>query len=114
MKVSEYEVTFNKDCPGWTNSRKINIVFLKIRERYANDLLVRCKKLYLNDVYRLLGLKTTKIGNVVGWIYEENNEVGDNFVDFGINLNGFNPNIKLNFNVDGVITHRHPYLEDWA
>lgn len=110
--VGKYGATFNRDCLNWTNSRKINIAFLKIREQYANDLLVQHKKLYLNEVYMLLGLKTTKIGSVVGWIYEENNEVGDNFVNFGINLNGFNPNIKLDFNVDGDIIHRNPYLEN--
>lgn len=39
---------------------------------------------FLNDVYDMLGIDRTKEGQIVGWVYNKNNEVGDNFVDFGI------------------------------
>ena len=51
-------------------------------------------------------------GQVVGWIYDKDNPVGDNYVDFGLyadNLsysdfaNGFDTAILLDFNVDGNI-----------
>ena len=50
---------------------------------------------------------------IVGWVYDENNEVGDNYVDFGIYdinkpkardfVNGYEKVIVLDFNVDGNI-----------
>ena len=50
---------------------------------------------------------------VVGWIYDEKNPVGDNYVDLGIQelyektendgITDYNPAILLDFNVDGNI-----------
>ena len=61
----------------------------------------------------MLGIHRTKAGNVVGWIYDEKNPVGDNYVDFGIYdihkeqnrdfVNGIERSILLDFNVDGPI-----------
>jgi hypothetical protein len=69
--------------------------------------------LFLNEVYAGLGLSHTKAGAIVGWVFDRNNENGDNFVDFGFlspetdmpydfNL-GKNGAILLDFNVDGII-----------
>ena len=64
------------------------------------------------SVYEMLGLPRTKAGQVVGWIYDKDKPVGDNYVDFGLyadNLsysdfaNGLDPAILLDFNVDGNI-----------
>ena len=86
------------------------MLFLKAQETYANDLLKQKGYLFLNDVYKLLGLSETKSGQIVGWVYDEKNPVGDNFVDFGIYkdygadfINGFGTSILLDFNVDGNI-----------
>lgn len=98
--------------PNWSPINEYNILFLRAREKYANDLLISKKRLFLNEVYEMLGLPRTKAGQVVGWVYDESNPVGDNFVDFGLyadNLsysdyaNGFDPAILLDFNVDGNI-----------
>ena len=67
----------------------------------------------MNDVYDMLGIDRTAIGQEVGWIYDENNPIGDNYVDFGIYdgnrernrafVNGYERVILLDFNVDGYI-----------
>lgn len=98
--------------PHWESNNEYNIMFIKAQENYANDLLRAKKRLFLNDVYEMLGLPRTKAGQVVGWIYDKDNPVGDNYVDFGLyadNLsysdfaNGFDTAILLDFNVDGNI-----------
>lgn len=98
--------------PNWESNNEYNIMFLKAQERYANDLLRSRGHLFLNEVYDMLGLPRSKAGQVVGWVYSEDNPVGDNFVDFGLyadNLsysdyvNGFDPAILLDFNVDGNV-----------
>ena len=55
----------------------------------------------------------TKAGQVVGWVYDPEHPVGDNYVDFGLFdldrervrrfVNGDERNILLDFNVDGNI-----------
>lgn len=61
----------------------------------------------------MFGFPRTKAGQIVGWIYDENNPKGDNFVDFGIYnlnnqsakdfINGWENSIWLDFNVQGNI-----------
>jgi hypothetical protein len=80
---------------------------------FANEKLKAQGYLFLNDVYEMLGIKKCREGQVVGWIYNEKNPVGDNFVDFGIYnyddprardfVNGYERVILLDFNVDGNI-----------
>lgn len=98
--------------PHWESNNEYNLMFLKAQEKYANDLLRAKKRLFLNDVYDMLGLPPTKAGQVVGWVYDAEHPIGDNYVDFGLyadNLsysdfaNGFEPAILLDFNVDGNI-----------
>lgn len=98
--------------PHWEPNNEYNIMFIKAQENYANDLLRAKKRLFLNDVYEMLGLPRTKAGQVVGWVYDKDDPVGDNYVDFGLytdNLsysdfaNGLDPAILLDFNVDGNI-----------
>ena len=96
----------------WTSSNEYNLMFLKKAESFANDKLRINGYLFLNEVYEMLGIPKTKAGQVVGWVYDEKNPVGDNYVDFGLykdNLsysdfvNGYDPAILLDFNVDGNI-----------
>lgn len=98
--------------PHWDENNEYNLMFLKAQENYANDLLRAKKRLFLNEVYEMLGLPRTKAGQIVGWIYDPDNPKADSYVDFGIysdNLsysdyvNGFDPAILLDFNVDGNI-----------
>lgn len=110
---SDYARFFDESCAGWSKDAEANFTFLKCQQNYANDKLKAQGYLFLNDVYKMLGIPATKAGQVVGWIYDEKNPIGDNFVDFGILnvdvervrafVNGYERNILLDFNVDGNI-----------
>lgn len=110
---SPYAKCFDCGCIGWTKDPEYNLMFLKNQERYATDALKSKGFLTLNEVYDMLGIPRTKMGMVVGWIYDEKHPVGDNYVDFGIFdihkpanrdfVNGYERSIWLDFNVDGNI-----------
>lgn len=111
--VSGYARVFDKNNSLFEGDPDFDAFFLKNQQNYANDLLKAKGRLFLNDVYELLGFDKTKAGQIVGWVYDKNNEVGDNYVDFGIfdtdNKNaddffrGLSDFIILDFNVDGNI-----------
>lgn len=108
--LSDYARWFSKDTTlAWNENHDYNMVFLKCQQRYANDKLVATGHLFLNDVYKELGLPTTKAGQIVGWTYDDQNPTGDNFVDFGLleenfeTIDGYSKGILLDFNVDGPI-----------
>ena len=110
---SDYARFFDDGCTGWQKDAELNLVFLKHQQNYANELLQRKGHLFLNEVYDMLGIPRTKAGQIVGWVYDDKNERGDNFVDFGIYdmnrekvrdfVNGYERTILLDFNVDGDI-----------
>ena len=110
---SDYAKFFDEANPNWKNDPEYNLMFLKSQQQYANDLLKARGRLFLNEVYDMLGIDRTKAGQVVGWVYNKENPIGDNFVDFGIYdmskervrafVNGYETNILLDFNVDGNI-----------
>lgn len=112
-EYSDYARFFDEACSGWTKDPELNLMFLKRQQSYANDLLQRRGYLFLNEVYDMLGIPRTKAGQVVGWVYDENCPVGDNYVDFGIYdihrekcrdfVNGYERTILLDFNPDGNI-----------
>ena len=111
--ISQYARFFDESCSSWNKSQFHNQMFLKQQQNYANDLLKSQGYLFLNDVYKMLGMDVAPYGQVVGWIYDEKNPVGDNFVDFGLYdlndeakrlfINGRERTILLDFNVDGNI-----------
>ena len=110
---SDYAKFFDEASPYWQKDPEYNFMFLKSQQQYANDLLKARGRLFLNEVYEMLGIEKTKAGQIVGWVYNPENPIGDNFVDFGIFdmskervrafVNGYEPNILLDFNVDGNI-----------
>lgn len=110
---SIYACCFDEHCFGWDKDPGYNKVFLIQQQNYANELLKTRGHLFLNEVYDMLGVPRTSMGQIVGWIYDEVNPVGDNFVDFGIFdiddeskrlfVNGHEKAIWLDFNVDGPI-----------
>lgn len=111
--VSEFAKFFDDGCTGWTKDPELNLAFLLKQQAFANDKLKANGYLYLNEVYDMLGIPRTKAGQIVGWIYDEKNPIGDNYVDFGIFdsnkvknrdfVNGYERTILLDFNVDGNI-----------
>ena len=126
-ELSGYARYFNENNMHWSEDPQYNMMFLRQNQNWANDKLISQGYLYLNDVYDALGFPKTKAGQVVGWVYDpNNNEHGDNYVDFGIYdlnvkgyrdemandtiaeetqdfVNGYRNSILLDFNVDGNI-----------
>ena len=111
--VSDYARFFDEACSGWEKDSEYNLYFLRLQQQIANDRLIATGHLFLNEVYDMLGIPRTKAGQVVGWVYDKNSSVGDNYVDFGIYdihreksrdfVNGYERSILLDFNVDGYI-----------
>lgn len=113
---SEFARFFDDGCTGWEKDAEWNHKFLNLQQDLANKKLRDQGYLFLNDVYEMLGIPKSQAGFEVGWIYDENNPVGDNYVDFGMYdihnekardfVNGRERTILLNFNVDGPIIRR--------
>lgn len=110
MSLSPYARFFNSSCPGWSKDPEMNKLFLKQIENYMNEKLRAQGYLFLNEVYDQLGMARSKLGQVVGWIYNPENPIGDNYVDFDIYsdrnqdfVNGIETDALLDFNVDGCI-----------
>jgi hypothetical protein len=67
----------------------------------------------LNELREALGLPLTRNCANIGWVYDKNNPVGDNYIDLGIYnirseanrafVNGFEKSVWLDPNVDGEI-----------
>lgn len=110
---SEYAKIFDSGCTGWTKDPELNLMFLRKQQDYFNDRLQAEGYVFLNDVYASLGFPKTKLGQIAGWVYDKNNEIGDNFIDFGIYnvtreanrrfVNGLERSVLLDFNCDGNI-----------
>lgn len=107
-----YSYLYTVGNTGWQKDANKNKVFLIQLQSWWNDKLKAEGVVTLNQVLASLGFQQTQEGLVVGWIYDKNNEKGDNFIDFGMfeateNCDRFNegyePSIWLDFNVDGNI-----------
>lgn len=91
--------------PGY-NSMRINSI-----QNQANDRLNAIGYVFLNDVYKWLGMEPTKAGQAVGWL-KKSNGGRDGFISFGAVehpeygddfLSGDDRAVYLDFNVDGSI-----------
>lgn len=111
-----YTRIFDSLNKNWKPNPGSNFTFLMQQQCFANDKLRNQGHLFLNEVYDMLGFPHTSEGQIVGWIWDPDDEThGDNYVDFGIFdkayksavvrdfINGYEPCIWLDFNVDGVI-----------
>ena len=111
--ASPYTFCFDETAAGWVKDAESNKFFLMRQQDYANEKLKARGYLFLNEVLDMVGIQRCRAGQTVGWIYDENNPIGDNYVDFGmINIysepsrnfmNGLEKSIWLDFNVDGDI-----------
>ena len=108
-EYSPYARYFDDVSPQWQASPELNLTFLRCQQNYANDRLRINKHLFLNEVYDMLGITRSSVGQVVGWVLGPD---GDNYVDFGIYagdrskrafVNGNETSILLDFNVNGVM-----------
>lgn len=113
---SQYARFFDESCPDWKKDPEYNLMFLRRQQDWANEKLKAKGHIFLNEVYDMLGIPRSQTGQIVGWIYDENNPNGDNYVDFGIYdvnserkrafVNGHERSILLDFNVDGTIYNK--------
>lgn len=114
--MTPYTFCFDETSTAWVRDAEANKFFLARQQDYANEKLKSKGYMCLNEVLEMLGLRRTRAGQVVGWIYDENNPIGDNYIDFGIMdirceanrnfMNGLEKSIWLTFNVDGDIVDR--------
>lgn len=105
--LSPYARFFDEGSPNWNQDSEYNRIFIQCQQNYANNLLIARGHLFLNEVYDMLGINRSSAGQVVGWVI---NSDGDNYVDFNMFqahqsgfVNGHEPSILLDFNVDGVV-----------
>lgn len=110
-KLSQYARVFDEvGSTQWTPSPDHNKAFLLMEQNYFNERIKTRGYIFLNEVYERLGFRPTKAGSVVGWVYQNADYEG---IDFGIFtartpkaqdfLNGDEPSIILDFNVQGDI-----------
>lgn len=104
---------FVEDLPEY------NDTWIKTIETAANHKLKTYGYIFLNDVYKMLGMPITPNGVNVGWVlageYGVPVEGHDNFISFDLthvrnkrHNEGLEENVILDFNVDGVITEIFP------
>lgn len=105
--LSPYARLFDATSLHWKKEPELNLFFLKCQQNWAQERLNAQGYLFLNDVYDMLGFEKSTAGQIVGW---RRNGDGDGYVDFGLYeahtlafLSGHEPNIYLDFNVDGQI-----------
>ena len=98
---------------GLSRNSELNKVFLIQTQDAANDKLRLNGILTLNEVYDMLGVQRTAYGQIAGWVYTEDDSIGDAYVDFGIFnvddpkacdfVNGYEKSIIVEFNCIGNI-----------
>lgn len=114
----QYTFVFDETCRGWERDAQLNKTLLLQTQNYFNDKLKRKGYVFLNEVLGELGINHCRMGNIVGWWYDEENPIGDNFIDFGLFdikdenkrqfINGYEKSVWLDFNCDGNILELLP------
>lgn len=113
---SQYARFFDEANINWDKSPEQNMYFLKMVQNQMNDKLKARGHVFLNEVYDALGFDRSEAGQLVGWVWSNDNtamEAGDGYIDFGIFdgndyakrafVNGDERSILLDFNIDGMI-----------
>ena len=85
-----------------------------MQEKAANLYFRAHRKMMLNEVYEMLGIKKSVAGNHVGWIYDKNTPEGDNYIDFRIQEvyreredgDGWEKVYMIDPNVDGMVEEK--------
>jgi hypothetical protein len=108
--ASMYAICFDEASRNWKPEWSYNQMFLSAQQTWANNKLRADGHVFLNDIYRMLGLPDTKAGAVCGWmdggdgddtiifnIFGPDRQMGDNFVQ------GNERSVWIDFNVDGTI-----------
>lgn len=114
---SEYSRFYTDGCKGYCpDDPHLSLLYLRKTQDFLNERLRAKGHVFLNEAYEMLGLPKSPIGQLVGWVYSEGKYIDfgiydlykENSVDF---VNGYEPTILLDFNVDGNITN--VFKEEW-
>ena len=109
--ISDYAKFYDESCEGWDKNPEYNLMTLKANQKYCNHILQTQGYMFLNDVYKIIGIKPTLAGQTVGWVVDPKDPHAT-YIDFGIFntnranrrfVNGLEPVILLDFNVQGDI-----------
>lgn len=116
---SEYSVIYDESNPNFRGDRLMDRSFILGQQNYLNDQLRLHGHVYLNQAYEALGFPHTVAGAIVGWVLRDDpkqmkEEGRDGYVSFGLFdanndpatqefMNGTNPSVILDFNVDGIM-----------
>ena len=106
---SPYDLIFDEMIDEWQPDAQYNKWHLAQVEDTANRRLRTQGYLFLNDVYRMIGRYNSGAmivkpeGQIVGWLYDPNNETLQNCVKLGLDKMHGDRNVVLHFNVDGPI-----------
>ena len=105
--ATPYSYYYDAANPTWDADPGYNINFLQNQQKWADDQLKKHGHLFLNEVFDLIKIPRTPEGQIAGWIYDTT-DGKDCYVDFGFSKSGefvagFDPDVWLDFNVDGDI-----------
>lgn len=132
MAASPYSRLWDENAMEWCANRDVQFLTLRSLENHFNQELNARGVVFLNDVYKALGLPMSKDAALVGWVknYEKPKMAklaaelgrvpGDGVISFGVFENespsaraylaGDDNRVVLDFNVDGVIYDLIPAL----
>lgn len=106
--ASEYARFFDETSRYWKKDPEYNLMFVRKCQMMANDKLKSRGVVFLNEVYDMLGLEPSRAGAAVGWVYNPEEQHGDDMIDFGIYdihkrssrnfVNGIERSVLLDFN----------------
>lgn len=110
-KLSQYAKIFDEiGSTQWTPNPDRNKAFLLMQQNFFNEKIKTRGYIFLNEVYEALGMRPTKAGSVVGWVYKNADYEG---IDFGLFtattskvqdfMDGYEASVILDFNVQGDI-----------
>lgn len=104
-----YDLLFDEMIDEWQPDAQYNKWHLTDVENTATRRLRGQGYLFLNDVYRMIGrynngeMIVKPEGQIVGWIYDPNDESKANCVKLGLDKMQGDRSVVLHFNVDGPI-----------
>ena len=111
--LSEYALCFDETCINWSRNAEDNKFFLMQVQAMLNDRLKTHHIVTLNELREAIGLPLTPKGAILGWVYDKDNQIGDNYIDLGVFnirseanrafVNGIEKSVWLDPNIDGEI-----------
>lgn len=110
-QISDFAKFYDESCKGWDKNPEYNLMTLKANQRYCNNILHSQGYIFLNDVYKIIGIKPTLAGQTMGWV-EDPDDPFATTVNLGIYktnranrrfVNGLESVILIDPNVQGDI-----------